>query len=69
MTVIFFRCSRLVYHLSFALFLLTFTYVEDSIKTVYCDKCETALSRYFSQLFSWRKGNLLRATQVSISHD
>uniref|UniRef100_A0A452DSC7 Selenoprotein P N-terminal domain-containing protein n=1 Tax=Capra hircus TaxID=9925 RepID=A0A452DSC7_CAPHI len=40
MTVIFFRCGRLVYHLGLPYSFLTFTYVEDSIKTVYCeDKC------------------------------
>ncbi|KAJ1070358.1 hypothetical protein K5549_018213, partial [Capra hircus] len=34
------RCGRLVYHLGLPYSFLTFTYVEDSIKTVYCeDKC------------------------------
>ncbi|KAF4024428.1 hypothetical protein G4228_016399 [Cervus hanglu yarkandensis] len=51
------RCGRLVYHLGLPYSFLTFTYVEDSIKTVYCeDKCgNCSLKVFFSIVFLWRK--------------
>uniref|UniRef100_A0A452DSB0 Selenoprotein P N-terminal domain-containing protein n=1 Tax=Capra hircus TaxID=9925 RepID=A0A452DSB0_CAPHI len=47
------RCGRLVYHLGLPYSFLTFTYVEDSIKTVYCeDKCgNCSLKVFFSIIF------------------
>ncbi|TKC44164.1 hypothetical protein EI555_013507 [Monodon monoceros] len=42
------RCGRLVYHLGLPYSFLTFSYVEDSIKTVYCEsKCGNCSLKVF----------------------
>lgn len=52
--VIFFRCGRLVYHLGLPYSFLTFSHVEDSIKSVYCEsKCgNCSLKVFFSIIFT-----------------